>query len=89
MVVAFANDNPSATRREWVEFCQHHAGECYRSGYARGNERAERDFWGSMPSVRPEDVADELDPDWRWCPDIRLIGDGDVVVRDREGVEHG
>ena len=83
MVVAFANDCPRASRADWVRFCQLHAAECYRSGYARGAERAERDFWGAMPSVLPEEVMDELDPDWRWRPDIRFEGARDEVVEDR------
>ena len=82
MVVAFANDHPRATRGEWVWFCRQHAAECYRSGYTRGVERAERDFWNAMPSVLPEEVADELDPDWRWQPDIRLLGEPGQVVED-------
>jgi len=82
MVVAFANDNPRATRADWVRFCQFHSGECYRSGYVRGVERSERDFLNAMPSTRPEDIADELDPDWRWSPDITLMGDPTVVVED-------
>jgi len=35
-----------------------------------------------MPSVLPEEVADELDPDWRWQPDIRLLGEPGQVVED-------
>ena len=87
MVVAFANDRPHATRAEWVEYAQGLARESYRSGYTRGVERAERQFWSSMPSVLPEDVADALDPDWRWSPDITLMGNPDEVVR--KGEEHG
>jgi hypothetical protein len=80
MAVAFANQYPHATRGEWVRFCGEHAGECYRSGYVRGVERAERDYERSMPERAPEDVADELDPDWRWSPDITLLGDHDAEV---------
>ena len=90
MVVAFANDRQRATRAEWIAYAGELARECYRSGYARGVERAERDFWGSMPSVLPERVADELDPGWQhWSPDITLMGDPQAVVLDDEGGKDG
>jgi hypothetical protein len=74
MVVAFANDNPHATRAEWVAFSAQHAAECWRSGYRRGFENVE------LPEQDPDRVADELDPNWRWSPDIRLVGDAGAVV---------
>lgn len=81
MVVAFANENPNATRRQWIEVATEHARECYRSGFVRGAEWAERDFKSRMPSVRPEELADALDHDWRWRPGITLVGDHGAVVR--------
>ena len=78
IVVAFANEHPHATRAEWVAFVIAHGGECYRSGYVRGFERAERDY--RDPEISPEDTADSLDPDWRWQPGIELTGEPDDVV---------
>jgi hypothetical protein len=74
MVIAYANSAPHATRAEWIAYAMAHSAECYRSGYRRGREEAER------PELDPDRVADELDPDWRWSPDIRLVGDAGVVV---------
>ena len=82
MVVAFANENPNATRRQWIEVATEHARECYRSGFVRGTEWAERDFKSRMPSVRPEEIMDFRDPDWRWRPGIVLGGDTDSVPED-------
>lgn len=87
MVVAFANEYPHATRADWVRFASDHAAECYRSGYTRGYERVERDFENAMPNNRPEDIADELDPDWRWSPEIVLLGDGEAIVLERNDEE--
>ena len=78
MVIEFANTHPHATRAEWAAFAMGHSEECYRSGYVRGRESAERDY--EVPSVSPEEVADELDPDWRWSPGIVLGGDPDATV---------
>ena len=80
MVVAFANLHPHATRGEWVAFATEHAGECYRSGYTRGHERSERDYAATMPDARPEDVADDQDPDWRWSPEVELGVDPEEPV---------
>ena len=81
MVVDFANHNPHATRQEWIEFGRFHAAECYRSGFTRGAEWAERDFGSRMPDVSPERIADAQDPDWEWSPNILLVGStGDVVL---------
>ena len=32
----------------------------------------------------PELLADHMDPDWRWSPDVRLLGNPDAVVTDEE-----
>ena len=73
MVAHFADSNPHATRGEWAAFAAGHAAECYRSGYARGQEDAERDWRG--PEVSPEETADELDPGWRGSPPVSLAGE--------------
>ena len=79
MVIVFANTFPNATRGEWVRFAVEHASECYRSGYMRGVEYAERDPEGWMPGVPPESIADALDPDWRWSDPVDLIGSPDAL----------
>ncbi len=86
MVIAFANDTPHATRSEWVTFAKFHAEECYRSGFTRGAEWAERDYESRMPGVTPEEVANVETPDWPWSPNIMLLGNDDVVfeVNDEE-----
>ncbi len=84
MVIAFANMYPSATRLDWVQFASEHARECYRSGYLRGFEYAERE--PDEPEVDPDELMDALegrawrdnpvgpdlsppDPnDWEWYP---------------------
>lgn len=92
MVVEFANLYPHATRSEWVVFAQHHADECYRGGFVRGAEWAERDYQSRMPDVTPEELADNEAPDWRWSPNIMLLGN-DVTVfevndEDKFALEH-
>lgn len=82
MVVYFANLYPHATRQEWIAFAQGHAEECYRSGYSRGEEWAERDEDAQIPSGQPEAIADALDPDWRWRDSIELEGDPMAVALD-------
>lgn len=78
VVVVFANENPYASRAEWMRFATEHAAVAYKSGYTRGFEWAERD--DEDPVVSPEELADSLDPDWRWSPDITLMGDPDAEV---------
>ncbi len=64
--LAFAELNPHATRREWLAFAVGFAGECWRAGYLRGYERAERE--DEAVGERPEEIADMLGPDWREVP---------------------
>ena len=86
MVVGFANECPRATRADWIAFATHHASEFYRAGFIRGSEWAERDFLTRMPSVRPEEIMDLEDPNWRWHPGITLEGEPErVVVDEQEG----
>lgn len=74
MVLAFANLHPKASRADWVCFAARHAAECYRAGWLRGVEHIERA--GDMPAVvaASEQIADALNPDWRWSPGLTLEG---------------
>lgn len=78
MVLTFANLHPHATRAEWAEFATKHAGEAYRSGYQRGWEEVERD--PSWKKLSPDQVAAEVDPDWRWAPAVELDLPGRTVL---------
>lgn len=69
IVVVFANMHPTATRQDWTTFAAEQVAEAYRCGYARGYEHAERD----PAPFKPEDLADKMDPNWRWAPDVRLV----------------
>jgi hypothetical protein len=80
MVIDFANVHPTATRGDWVAFATRLAAEAYTSGYVRGFERSERDDAAkTWLSTSPEAMADRLDPDWRWSPDITLHGPADMI----------
>jgi len=70
IVVVFANLHSRATRAEWLEFAAAHAEEAYRCGYVRGFENAERD--PDPIDVPPERLADQMDPSWRWQPNVLL-----------------
>lgn len=90
MVVEFANQHPNATRAEWVRFACGHARECYRSGWTRGEEHAERD--PTELSGIPEQLADALDPswrervhDWRWDGGITPLSEPDTLVPEETG----
>jgi len=75
MVIDFANSNPRATRKEWVAFAAGQAEEAYKAGYIRGLEYSERDeTYRAQVKEVPDQVADQLDPDWRWSPGIKLEG---------------
>lgn len=65
-VTSFANFNPKATRAEWLEFAASFAEACYLTGYIRGVEWAERD--PEISPRAPEQLADEIDPEWRNRP---------------------
>jgi hypothetical protein len=83
MAVYFAQENPRATRKDWVVFAARLAEESYRSGYVRGVEYAEREERPAWKrGVSPEDLADELDPSWRdfaWNPEAVVEEPGEVV----------
>lgn len=69
-VTVFANRYPNATRAEWLEAAASLAEEAYRNGFQRGYEHSERD---ALPrEFSPEQLADQLDPDWRWAPEVDL-----------------
>jgi hypothetical protein len=74
IVIVFANKYPAATRDDWVRFATEHANECYRSGWVRGYERGERDpdERDIIAQARPEVLADALEHDWRWSPEVVL-----------------
>lgn len=77
-VMMFANDNPHATRREWMEFATYFAGETYRTGFVRGWEmdvRTAEQPWKGEP---PEAMANALDPGWPWAPEVLLNPDEPV-----------
>ena len=76
MVIAFALTNPQATRFDWTRFAIEHARECYRAGYTRGYEYIERDpdERAILTQLDPDALADALDPDWRWSPELDLNG---------------
>jgi hypothetical protein len=55
IIVEFANMNPEATRREWVEFSERQAAEAYRVGWLRGYNFQEEEW--SQPGRSPDDWA--------------------------------
>jgi hypothetical protein len=65
-VTAFAALHPHATVAEWMEFSSRFANECYRTGYVRGLEWAERDLDRRDPVDDPEVLLDKRDNDWSW-----------------------
>lgn len=79
MVLAFAQTHPHATREDWINFSIEHAGEAYKAGYIRGEEWTERDET-NYSGTSPEEIADALDPDWRWSPPIALTGRLEDIV---------
>lgn len=63
IVLTFAEQHPSATRREWIEFSKGQLEEIWRTAWLRGFEHAER---SPDPDFDPEEIANALDPDWKW-----------------------
>jgi hypothetical protein len=78
IVTVWANEHPHATRAEWLTMVEEWGDEVYRSAFLRGVEYVERDptFW---KDIDPDLIADEIDPDWRWRPEVKLDGDPDFV----------
>jgi len=68
----------AATADQWEEFAAMMAENCYRSGFVRGYEWAERDWPG--PAVDPEVLAEAESHDWSLAdgdPDLaRLLETG-------------
>jgi len=50
---------PNATKEQWREFAELHAQECYRTGYVRGLEWAERDL-DRKPKDDPDVLAEQM-----------------------------
>ncbi len=77
IVVVFSHLHQNATKRDWVEFAIAHARESYRSGWVRGFEHVERDpdERAIIEHADPDVMADALDPDWRWSPEVELSGE--------------
>ena len=82
----FARLRPRAMQREWIEFAAEHARECYRTGYLRGLEWAERDLDRREPTVDPEDLVRALDPGGTWLDEPIDLSPAalDAPVEDRE-----
>ncbi len=68
--VAFANRHPNATRAEWLEAASQMAEEAYRGGFRAGYEHQEREAY--PPAFSPDQLAEQIDPDWRWSPEVDL-----------------
>jgi hypothetical protein len=71
-VLMFANMHPRATRRDWVNFASHFAGESYRTGFIRGWEMDVRTAEHPWKGEPPELMANMLDPGWSWAPEVLL-----------------
>jgi len=80
MVFLFARSHPHASRREWAEFACLLGQECYRTGYVRGAESAER--WWRAPHPAPEQLADEEVPGWRDAPALDLSDPDEAALED-------
>lgn len=78
IVTTWANNHPNATRADWLAMMEEWGDEVYRTAYQRGIEYVERDptFW---KDIDPDAIADEVDPNWRWRPEVKLEGDPDFV----------
>ncbi len=79
-VIAFANMYPAATRGQFVDMAATLAEEAWRAGHLCGIEWAERDPNAFDPSLPPEVIADQIDPDWRWRPMSELELPADEVI---------
>lgn len=82
-VLAFSNEHPRATLKEWVEFSQAWAEVAYKAGFRRGYENVEREE-NPKSEFDPEVFADAYDPDWRWRPAMVLEGNAYRIVSAEE-----
>lgn len=64
--IDFANMFPNATREQWVNFTSGLAEEVWRSAYLHGVEWAAREDM----DLDPEEVMDQIDPEWRDSPAV-------------------
>ena len=69
VVDAFAR-NPKLGVKEWERFARAYGAACYRDGFVRGFENAERDpdEKERLSNLPPEVVADRDAPGWRDSP---------------------
>jgi hypothetical protein len=94
IVIVFANTHPNATKFDWVNFAMDHAREAYRAGWVRGYEKTERDpdEREIINNANPDIIADALNPDWRWSPEVKLEGNDeplqDMPPNERDQLEH-
>lgn len=77
-VNAFAVFNRGATVADWMAFATSYAEECYRAGYQRGLEWAERDLDRRDPVADPELLEDKRRHGWSW---VDLAPDENEVRR--------
>ena len=77
--VDFANMYPNATRQHWVNFAAGLAEEVWRSAYVHGLEWSAREDMDALPS--PEEVMDQIDPEWRDSPSV--LEDPDRIVPEK------
>jgi hypothetical protein len=71
-IIMFANANPKATRVEWADFAIKFSESVFQSAYVRGIEHSERDPDIDDGRLPPDMIADQMDPDWRWRPEVVL-----------------
>lgn len=79
-VAFFAKIYPRATRSQWAAMATSLAEQSYEAGYLRGVEWVERDP-DQAPGPSPEEIMDEVDPNWRDSPPVVLDG-SDVVLEE-------
>lgn len=82
-VIAFANFQPKAMRREWVDFATEFAEECWKAGFVAGRDGSDEE---AASDDLPEAIADMVDPTWRdrpWDPDAALIDPAGEVPEKR------
>ncbi len=87
MIVQWANENPNATRGEFLSMAIQITEESWMSGFSRGVEYVERDpeFFEDR---QPDTIADAFDPTWREeSPAITLDGDPNEIVPPDEVIE--
>lgn len=84
-VTRFANDNPNATRKEWIVFAQGLANSSYQSGWLRGYEWVEREL-DKLPEEHPDRIADSINNNWRQNSPVLMHYTDEKVVDDKPEV---